>query len=306
MTEEPAADAGRWMARRLRDAVRRRGTATLAVSGGGSAPPMFEVLLAQDVPWHDVIVWQVDERVAPDGHPERNARQLVDFPCPVELMPVTDDDLAAGAARYAGGLPERFDVVHLGLGDDGHTASWPPGDPVVDSSNGCEVIGEFNGFRRMTLTPPIVNAAPIAADAHVRRIEGTDSAALVPARRDAAGRPAPAYAHLGGARQRCRRRSARSVVAIGSAVMDTAADPRSFLAELPRPARLRDLFANDPGTRRALCGRRRRSAHRLFEASHRRHGARRARSRWPNGQASRLAEMRCSRASTSTSPRTVR
>ena len=120
---------------------------------------MFEVLLAADVPWADVTVWQVDERVAPDGHPERNAGQLVDFPCRVELMPVTDVDLDAAARRYGDGLPDRFDVVHLGLGDDGHTASWPPGDPVVDSVRRCEAIGEFNGFRRMTITPPVVNAA---------------------------------------------------------------------------------------------------------------------------------------------------
>ncbi len=133
VTDDPAAEAGRWLARRLRDAVARRGTASLAVSGGSSAPPMFDVLLAQDVPWDAVTVWQVDERIAPDGHPERNAGQLVDFPCRVELMPVTDDDLADAARRYGAGLPERFDVVHLGLGGDGHTASWPPGDPVVDS-----------------------------------------------------------------------------------------------------------------------------------------------------------------------------
>jgi 6-phosphogluconolactonase/glucosamine-6-phosphate isomerase/deaminase len=159
VTDDPAADAGRWLARRLRDAVRRRGNATLAVSGGGSAPPMFDALLAQDVPWEHVSVWQVDERVAPDGHRARNAGQLADFPCRVELMPVTDGDLVAAAGRYGSGLPGRFDVVHLGLGDDGHTASWPPGDPVVDSVRPCEVVDEFNGFRRMTLTPPVVNAA---------------------------------------------------------------------------------------------------------------------------------------------------
>ena len=159
VTDDPAADAGRWLARRLRDAVRRRGHAALAVSGGGSAPPMFDVLLAADVPWESVTVWQVDERVAPDGHPERNALQLVDFPCRVELMPVTDPDLVGAAERYSAGLPDRFDVMHLGLGDDGHTGSWPPGDPVVDSDRWCEVIGEFNGYRRMTLTPLVVNAA---------------------------------------------------------------------------------------------------------------------------------------------------
>jgi 6-phosphogluconolactonase/glucosamine-6-phosphate isomerase/deaminase len=104
-------------------------------------------------------VWQVDERVAPDGHPARNALQLAGLPCRIELMPVTDADLGAAARRYAAGLPERFDVVHLGLGDDGHTASWPPGDPVVDSTLACDLVGEFNGFRRMTLTPSVLNAA---------------------------------------------------------------------------------------------------------------------------------------------------
>jgi 6-phosphogluconolactonase/glucosamine-6-phosphate isomerase/deaminase len=120
---------------------------------------MFAVLLDHDVPWDHVTVWQVDERVVPDGDPERNARQLAEFPCRVELMPVTDTDLSAAARRYAAGLPERFDVVHLGLGDDGHTASWPPGHPVVDSDRSCEAIGEFNGFERMTLTPSVVNGA---------------------------------------------------------------------------------------------------------------------------------------------------
>ena len=159
MSDDPAATAARWLARRLRDAARRRGAATLAVSGGGSAPPMFDALLLLDVPWERVIVWQVDERIAPDGHPERNAGQLADFPCRVRPMPVTSTDLVGAARRYGASLPERFDVVHLGLGDDGHTASWPPGDPVVNSERPCEVIGEFNGFRRMTLTPPVVNAA---------------------------------------------------------------------------------------------------------------------------------------------------
>ncbi len=120
---------------------------------------MFDALLELDVPWDRVTVWQVDERVATDGHPARNARQLDPLPCRVELMAVTDVDLAGAAHRYAAGLPERFDVVHLGLGDDGHTASWPPGDPVVDSDLACDVVGEFNGFRRMTLTPHVVNGA---------------------------------------------------------------------------------------------------------------------------------------------------
>jgi 6-phosphogluconolactonase/glucosamine-6-phosphate isomerase/deaminase len=120
---------------------------------------LFAALARLDVPWDRLEVWQVDERVAPDGHEERNAGQLADLAATVHLMPVTADDLDAAAARYAASLPDRFDVVHLGLGDDGHTASWPPGDRVVDSTGSCEVIAEFNGFRRMTLTPRVVNAA---------------------------------------------------------------------------------------------------------------------------------------------------
>jgi 6-phosphogluconolactonase/glucosamine-6-phosphate isomerase/deaminase len=159
VSDAPAASAGVWLARRLRDAVRRRGSATLAVSGGSSAPPMFDALLGEDVPWQHITVWQVDERIAPDGDPGRNAGQLDLIPASVKLMPVTASDLRAAARRYGAGLPERFDVVHLGLGDDGHTASWPPGDGVVDSDRPCELVGDFNGFRRMTLTPSVVNRA---------------------------------------------------------------------------------------------------------------------------------------------------
>ena len=75
-------------------------------------------------------------------------------------MPVTETDLEAAADRYAKSLPERFDVVHLGLGDDGHTASWPPGDTrILTSARAVEVTDEFRGFRRMTLTPAVVNHA---------------------------------------------------------------------------------------------------------------------------------------------------
>lgn len=157
--DDPAAAAAAWLARRLRDAVRRRGEASIAVSGGSTAPALFAGLLDHDVPWQQVTVWQVDERIAPDGHRARNANQLAPLPARVRLMPVTVADLRAGARRYGASLPERLDVVHLGLGDDGHTASWPPGDPVVDSDRPVEVVETFHGYRRMTLTPPVVNHA---------------------------------------------------------------------------------------------------------------------------------------------------
>ena len=154
--------AAEWLARQLRNAVHRRGSANLAVSGGGTAPPMFAAFAQLDVPWKAVNVWQVDERVAPDGDPARNAGQLDALPLAarqVKLMPVTAKDLRAAAKRYATGLPERFDVIHLGMGDDGHTASWAPGDPVIDDQQPVGLCGLFNGFLRMTLTPPVVNAA---------------------------------------------------------------------------------------------------------------------------------------------------
>ena len=165
-----AADAAaRFVARRLRDAVRRRGSASIAVSGGSTPAVMFDVLSTLDVPWASVLVFQVDERIAPDGDPDRNAVQLAAHlssvvplpPAQVRLMPVTAVDVRAAARRYGAAVTSvaPFDIVHLGLGDDGHTASWPPGDPVVDSTLAVDVSGEFNGRRRMTLTTGPVNDA---------------------------------------------------------------------------------------------------------------------------------------------------
>lgn len=160
--EAAAREAALLIARRLRAAARRRGRATVAFSGG-TTPAMMLTVLAADpsVPWDQVEVHQVDERVVPDGHPARNAALLEALPVPprnVVLMPVTAGDLAAALRRYARRVPARFDVVHLGLGDDGHTASWPPGD-VPSDRRAVVVTAPYAGFRRFTLTPAAVNAA---------------------------------------------------------------------------------------------------------------------------------------------------
>jgi 6-phosphogluconolactonase/glucosamine-6-phosphate isomerase/deaminase len=148
------------LAGQVRAAVRARGGAALAVSGGSTAPALFADLLEEDVPWDAVSIWQVDERVVPDGDPRRNSLQLGAIPAQVFEMPVTQRDLTEAARRYERTLPDRFDVVHLGVGDDGHTASWPPGDDtVVESAHAVEVVAEFRGVGRMTLTPRVVNAA---------------------------------------------------------------------------------------------------------------------------------------------------
>jgi 6-phosphogluconolactonase/glucosamine-6-phosphate isomerase/deaminase len=157
-----ANEAAAWIARQLRNAVSRRGSASVAFSGGSTPRLMLELLADLEVPWAAITVFQVDERVAPDGHPDRNALLLDDLRplgAKVRLMPVNAADRLAGCRRYAALLPDRLDVVHLGLGDDGHTASWPPGDPVIEDRRAVALTGAFNGRVRMTITVPVVNAA---------------------------------------------------------------------------------------------------------------------------------------------------
>jgi 6-phosphogluconolactonase len=185
----PADVAAAVIAAGLRLAADARGACSLAVSGGGTPNTMFDILAGLDVPWAVTHIFQVDERVAPDGHPDRNATALAEHlldrvPVPVaniHLMPVTDDDPVAAARRYDGQVHEvtggDLDVIHLGLGDDGHTASWPPGDPVSDLTDGpgVTVVGPFNGRLRMTLTPPLVNRART----RVWLVEGAGKASMV-------------------------------------------------------------------------------------------------------------------------------
>jgi 6-phosphogluconolactonase/glucosamine-6-phosphate isomerase/deaminase len=160
--QSAASEAAAWIARQIRNAVSRRGAASVAFSGGSTPALMLAELTGLGVPWAATTILQVDERVAPDGDPDRNAGLLdVLRPCgpTIHLMPVTATDLASAAAGYAALLPQRLDVVHLGLGDDGHTASWPPGDPVVDQPGAVAISGEYKGRVRMTLTVHAVNGA---------------------------------------------------------------------------------------------------------------------------------------------------
>lgn len=166
--------AVRYVTDALDAALDERGRFTVAFSGGDTPRRFFEELTHRPLPWRSIHVFQVDERVAPPGHRDRNltalATQLLDrVPIPaanVHPMPVEAADREAAAAGYAAEIREVcgpggvLDVVHLGLGDDGHTASWPPGDPVVDVTDAdVAVVGPYRGYRRMTLTPPAVNRA---------------------------------------------------------------------------------------------------------------------------------------------------
>jgi 6-phosphogluconolactonase len=157
--EEAAREAARVVEMAALPAIRERGRFTFAVSGGKTPWRMLELLSESSLPWSRVALFQVDERIAPSGSPERNLTNLIlslPLSCQASIrpMPVGAQDLDAAADSYAYSLPERLDLVHLGLGPDGHTASLVPGDPVleVDDRDVALTESEYEGNRRMTFT----------------------------------------------------------------------------------------------------------------------------------------------------------
>jgi 6-phosphogluconolactonase len=177
--DRTAADVARSAADWLRDeieaAVAQRGRCVLALSGGRSPWEMLVALADEPLPWDRLQVVQVDERVVQADDERRNALHLAgELLVPGRLprsafhpMPVEQPDLDAAAAAYetqlealAGVLPV-LDIVQLGIGPDGHTASLVPNDAVlgVQDRDVAVTAAPYQGTRRMTMTFPLLDRA---------------------------------------------------------------------------------------------------------------------------------------------------
>ncbi len=162
---------------RVTTAIAQRGVFTIALAGGSTPKPLYEAIAQQNLAWDKIHVFWGDERYVPPDHPDSNegmARQawLNNVPIPVENlhpMPTDAADPIVAAEQYEQQLQAFFhlapgefpvlDVVLLGIGDDGHTASLFPHTEALQVRDRLVTVGNKDGQPRITLTVPLINKA---------------------------------------------------------------------------------------------------------------------------------------------------
>lgn len=171
---------------------------SVALAGGSTPRPFYEALAKVEYPWRRLEVFFGDERCVPPDHPDSNfamANAALLSRVPASVHPMTGCDPAAYARELeaAAGSPPALDIVFLGLGDDGHTASLFPGDPVLEERSRWVARVERPDHPRLTLTVPVLSGARVACflvsgKEKRDRVRDLLDGADIPAARVAAGR----------------------------------------------------------------------------------------------------------------------
>lgn len=165
------------MLEKIHTAIAERGLCTIALSGGSTPKPLYEALSRQQLPWDKIHIFWGDERYVPPDDPQSNqlmARTAwldrVAIPASnIHPMPTDEADPAVAASKHEQELQEFFqvpagefpvfDIILLGIGDDGHTASLFPHTEALKVSDHLVTVGNKDGQPRITFTYPLINQA---------------------------------------------------------------------------------------------------------------------------------------------------
>ena len=162
--------AAEWLELEMTRAIAGRGACAVCLAGGGTPEPVYrELASASSIDWTRVVVFFGDERAVPPDHPDSNYLMvhrvlLSRVPVPagqVHRMEAERSDREAAAREYERLLPLRLDILVLGMGPDGHTASLFPGSAALDERHRLvvPVVGAKAPVERLTITPPVIEAA---------------------------------------------------------------------------------------------------------------------------------------------------
>jgi 6-phosphogluconolactonase len=161
----------------IKTAIQERGQCTIALSGGSTPKPLYEAIAAQNLPWEQLHIFWGDERYVPPTDPDSNQRMArqawldqVNLPAEnIHPMPTGAADPAIDAQKYEQELQQFFqvsagefpalDIILLGIGDDGHTASLFPHTEALQVRDRLITVGNKDGQPRITFTAPLINQA---------------------------------------------------------------------------------------------------------------------------------------------------